>query len=501
MRTADRRSSRRCVRAAERLRRRTGLRAPGAAARHGLHGDGDARHADAGIRRGGAAIRRWRRALGRLVGALPLRRAAPTPCARRSRATRRSPLPRPRWRSAQDALAQARAAFYPQISAFGNAERQKTALRGNTATQSPAFNLFSLGPTVSYSPDVFGGTRRQVEQEAALAENQRYQLGGGLSHAHRQRRLAGDRHRRLPTRDRRDRGDPRRRREEPRPGACQVRGRQGRADRRAHRRGAAHERPRAAAAAAPAAQRGERRAVDPAGQVPGRVVAARVRSGPARASRRAARQPAVRSRAPASRHPGLGSQPPRRERGDRRRDRTDVSIDHPLRLGGARDLHDERHVGGDERDVEHRLGHHRPDLRGRRAGGAEAGRGRRLPRLPGDVSADRPAGLRPGRRHVAGARPRRRSGDRRAQGARRRRFRRWHCSASATRRGSRTCCFSSSPSGSTSRRDSAMPERRPSGTRIRRSCSSPWGGGGGRQGISARTTRHAADPGTKGRQS
>ena len=29
---------------------------------------------------------------------------------------------------------------------------------------------------MSYSPDVFGGTRRQVEQEAALAENQRYQL-------------------------------------------------------------------------------------------------------------------------------------------------------------------------------------------------------------------------------------------------------------------------------------------------------------------------------------
>src|SRR5262249_10412556 len=77
---------------------------------------------------------------------------------------------------AQDALAQARAAFYPQISLSGNAERQKTALRGNTATQSPAFNLFSLGPVVSYSPDVFGGTRRQVEQQAAQAENQSYQL-------------------------------------------------------------------------------------------------------------------------------------------------------------------------------------------------------------------------------------------------------------------------------------------------------------------------------------
>jgi NodT family efflux transporter outer membrane factor (OMF) lipoprotein len=78
---------------------------------------------------------------------------------------------------AQDALAQARAAFYPQISALGNVARQKTALRGNTQAQSPAFDLFSLGPTVSYSPDVFGGTRRQVEQQTALAESQEYQLG------------------------------------------------------------------------------------------------------------------------------------------------------------------------------------------------------------------------------------------------------------------------------------------------------------------------------------
>jgi NodT family efflux transporter outer membrane factor (OMF) lipoprotein len=37
-------------------------------------------------------------------------------------------------------------------------------------------NIFSLGPTVSYAPDVFGGTRRQVEQAAALAESQDRQL-------------------------------------------------------------------------------------------------------------------------------------------------------------------------------------------------------------------------------------------------------------------------------------------------------------------------------------
>jgi len=77
---------------------------------------------------------------------------------------------------AQEALIAARGAFYPQLVVNGSAEREKTALRGNTSTSSPPFNLFSLGPAVSYSPDVFGGTRRQVEQEAALAENERYQL-------------------------------------------------------------------------------------------------------------------------------------------------------------------------------------------------------------------------------------------------------------------------------------------------------------------------------------
>jgi NodT family efflux transporter outer membrane factor (OMF) lipoprotein len=78
--------------------------------------------------------------------------------------------------NAQEALVQARAAFYPQIDLSGQAQRQKTALRGNTTAQTPAFNLFTLGPVLSYSPDVFGETRRQVEQAAARAENQNYQL-------------------------------------------------------------------------------------------------------------------------------------------------------------------------------------------------------------------------------------------------------------------------------------------------------------------------------------
>ena len=78
--------------------------------------------------------------------------------------------------NAQEALIQARAAFYPEINLTGQVQRQKTALRGNTSRQTPAFNLFQLGPELSYSPDVFGGTRRKVEETAAQAENQNYQL-------------------------------------------------------------------------------------------------------------------------------------------------------------------------------------------------------------------------------------------------------------------------------------------------------------------------------------
>ncbi len=38
------------------------------------------------------------------------------------------------------------------------------------------FNVLSVGPTVSYSLDLFGKNRRLVEQQEALAERQRYQL-------------------------------------------------------------------------------------------------------------------------------------------------------------------------------------------------------------------------------------------------------------------------------------------------------------------------------------
>ena len=70
---------------------------------------------------------------------------------------------------AREAILEARAAFYPQIS-FGASARRGTAAGGGVS------NLFSLGPSVSYSIDAFGGTRRHVEEVSALAESERYQL-------------------------------------------------------------------------------------------------------------------------------------------------------------------------------------------------------------------------------------------------------------------------------------------------------------------------------------
>ena len=77
---------------------------------------------------------------------------------------------------AQEAVVQARAAFYPQIDAAAGVSRQETAAAPLRGKSNSTFNIFSLGGSVSYSPDVFGGTRRQVEQAGALAESQDYQL-------------------------------------------------------------------------------------------------------------------------------------------------------------------------------------------------------------------------------------------------------------------------------------------------------------------------------------
>ncbi len=82
--------------------------------------------------------------------------------------------------AAEEVVLEARGGYYPQVDLGASAARQKGpafALGLLPAKQGlPEFDLYSLGPTVSYSVDVFGLTKRQVEERQALADTQGDQL-------------------------------------------------------------------------------------------------------------------------------------------------------------------------------------------------------------------------------------------------------------------------------------------------------------------------------------
>jgi len=76
--------------------------------------------------------------------------------------------------SAAALTASARGARAPQIDATAGAERTRIniAAFGIPSFPNPTLNLFSVGGTVSYDLDVFGGLRRQVESAQAAQEAQ-----------------------------------------------------------------------------------------------------------------------------------------------------------------------------------------------------------------------------------------------------------------------------------------------------------------------------------------
>ncbi|HKW54171.1 MAG TPA: efflux transporter outer membrane subunit [Stellaceae bacterium] len=78
---------------------------------------------------------------------------------------------------AQQGIAQASGALWPQVDIGAGAHRQRVnnQLVG-IPQQGPIINLFTIGPTLSYAVDPFGGNRRRVEQQEALAQFQGYQL-------------------------------------------------------------------------------------------------------------------------------------------------------------------------------------------------------------------------------------------------------------------------------------------------------------------------------------
>lgn len=81
-------------------------------------------------------------------------------------------------RAAQQTAAAARGAWLPQIDISASADRQASPSYGpsHSGAGASVSNLYAVGAAVSYAPDVFGATRRQVERQEALADMQRYQL-------------------------------------------------------------------------------------------------------------------------------------------------------------------------------------------------------------------------------------------------------------------------------------------------------------------------------------
>jgi len=70
--------------------------------------------------------------------------------------------------------------LYPSFNAGFSANRQKTsgALFGSPQAGSNIFTLYNAQAQVSYTLDLFGGTRRQIEQNRAGVDYQRFQLEG-----------------------------------------------------------------------------------------------------------------------------------------------------------------------------------------------------------------------------------------------------------------------------------------------------------------------------------
>jgi NodT family efflux transporter outer membrane factor (OMF) lipoprotein len=80
------------------------------------------------------------------------------------------------WQAKENLYAQ-RGKLFPTLSANGSATREQFSPAEFGESGSPfIFNLFEATVNVSYAPDVWGGQRRQVEAEAALAEYQQFEL-------------------------------------------------------------------------------------------------------------------------------------------------------------------------------------------------------------------------------------------------------------------------------------------------------------------------------------
>jgi NodT family efflux transporter outer membrane factor (OMF) lipoprotein len=83
---------------------------------------------------------------------------------------------------AHETVTVAASALYPQIGLNAADQQEKVSantfgLSPNAFPLPPNFNVLQIGPTASYTPDLFGGARRHIEQQLALADYQAEQIG------------------------------------------------------------------------------------------------------------------------------------------------------------------------------------------------------------------------------------------------------------------------------------------------------------------------------------
>jgi NodT family efflux transporter outer membrane factor (OMF) lipoprotein len=82
-------------------------------------------------------------------------------------------------RQAQENTAAQRGSYFPLVQGGFDATRNRDptgVLQPTLASGTTVYNLYTPQVTVSYTPDIFGANRRQVESLAAQAEAQRFQL-------------------------------------------------------------------------------------------------------------------------------------------------------------------------------------------------------------------------------------------------------------------------------------------------------------------------------------
>ena len=80
-------------------------------------------------------------------------------------------------RVAEENLSAGDSAFFPTIDGAAGVTREKNSgINGSSGGSRAAFSLFNASVKVAYTPDVFGGVRREVEGLAAQTDFQRYEL-------------------------------------------------------------------------------------------------------------------------------------------------------------------------------------------------------------------------------------------------------------------------------------------------------------------------------------